>query len=63
MEKRPTRDGDARWCVRFRVGGRETAPRRAGTFRTQRDALARKAWVMGELSAMRVPDLATLAEP
>jgi integrase len=57
LEKRPTRDGDTRWCVRFRVGGRESVPRRAGTFKTQRDALARKAWVLGELSAMRVPDV------
>jgi integrase len=57
LEKRSTRDGDTRWCVRFRVGGRETVPRRAGTFKTQRDALARKGWVLGELAAMRVPQV------
>jgi hypothetical protein len=40
----------------FRLGGRESAPRYAGTFSTKREALARKAWVAGELAAMRVPD-------
>src|SRR6266516_1317265 len=44
----------------FRVGGRESAPRYAGSFATKREALARKAWVLGELAAMRVPDAAKL---
>jgi integrase len=61
LEKRPTRVGDTRWCVRFRVGGRDSVPQRAGTFRTQRDALARKAWVLGELAAMRVPNVEHVA--
>src|SRR6266536_2909868 len=39
----------------YRVGGRESSPRYAGSFATKRDALARKAWVAGELAAMRVP--------
>jgi hypothetical protein len=59
---RPTKDGDKRYRVLFRVGGRESTPRYAGSFRTKRDALARKAWVTGELAAMRVPDVSTLAE-
>jgi integrase len=40
----------------YRVGGRESAPRYAGSFVTKREALARKAWVVGELAAMRLPD-------
>jgi integrase len=40
----------------YRVGGRESAPRYAGSFSTKREAIARKAWVVGELAAMRVPD-------
>lgn len=46
----------------YRLGGRETAPRYGGSFRTQREALGRKAWILGELAAMRVPDL-RLATP
>jgi hypothetical protein len=52
---RATRDGDRRYRVLYRVGGRESTPRYAGSFRMKRDALARKAWVTGELAAMRVP--------
>jgi integrase len=40
----------------YRVGGRESASRYAGSFGTKREAIARKAWVVGELAAMRVPD-------
>jgi integrase len=43
--------------VKFRVGGREDVPRRAGCFRTNREAKIRRDWVAGELAAMRVPDL------
>jgi integrase len=57
LEKRPTADGESRWRVKYRLGGRESVPRAAGTFRTQREALARRAWVLGELAAMRVPDV------
>jgi integrase len=60
---RGTRDGGKRYRVLYRVGGRESTPRYAGSFPTRRDALTRKAWVTGELAAMRVPDLAKLAEP
>jgi hypothetical protein len=51
-----------RFRVEYRVGGRESSPRYAGSFATKREALVRKAWVAGELAAMRVPDLAALAE-
>jgi integrase len=41
----------------YRLGGRETSPRYGGSFSSKREAMARKAWVLGELAAMRVPDL------
>jgi integrase len=43
--------------VMFRVGGRESSPRYGGSFATQREAKIRKAFVLGELAALRVPDL------
>jgi hypothetical protein len=49
-----------RYRVRYRLGGRESTRRYAGSFRTKREALARAAWVAGELAAMRVPDLTLL---
>jgi integrase len=60
---RSTADGGKRYRVMFRVGGGDTMPRYAGSFRTRREALIRKAWAAGELAAMRVPDLSALAEP
>src|SRR5437868_4954928 len=63
IRRRSTRAGDPRWRVEFRVGGRESRPRYAGTFPRRQDALARKRWIAGELAAMRIPDLATLDEP
>lgn len=59
IRKRPTRDG-VRFRVEYRLGGRESRPRYAGSFRTQREALKRKAWVAGELAALRVPQLELL---
>jgi integrase len=61
LRKRPTRAGDTRYRVEYRVGGRESRPRYAGSFPTKREALARKAWVAGELANMRIPDLDLLA--
>jgi integrase len=53
-----------RYRVLFRLGGRESKVRYAGTFRTLREATLRKQWVGGELASQRVPDLALLeAEP
>ncbi len=60
ISKRQTASG-VRHRVMFRVGGRESVPRYAGSFKTQREATARKRWVDGELAAMRVPNL-TLTE-
>ncbi len=44
------------------LGGRESMPRYAGSFATKREALGRKAWVLGELAALRVPDLRLVDE-
>jgi integrase len=57
--RRQTASGP-RYRVLFRVGGRESAHRYAGSFQTKTDALARKRWVDGELAALRVPDLRAL---
>src|SRR5690242_4460878 len=55
--RRRQRPGGTRFVVEFRLGGRESKVRNGGTFETRREALARRAWVLGELAAMRVPDL------
>src|SRR2546423_2441474 len=60
VRRRPTKDGGSRYRVEYRIGGRESASRYAGSFATKREALARKAWVAGELANMRLPDV-TLA--
>lgn len=60
IAKRQTQSGQ-RFRVMFRVGGADTAPRYGGSFKTKREAQARKGWVSGELAAMRLPDLRTLS--
>lgn len=60
---RTTGDGDKRYRVMFRLGGRETAPRYGGSFKTKREAAARKNWIAGELAALRVPNLRSLEAP
>jgi integrase len=57
IEKRKTSSGKVRYRVEYRLGGRESASRYAGSFTTQRDALIRKAFIAGELAACRVPEL------
>jgi hypothetical protein len=49
-----------RYRVIWRLGGRESTPRYGGSFSTHREALARKAWIAGELASMRVPDVHAL---
>jgi len=41
IERRQTADGHSRYLVKYRLGGRESAHRYAGSFATRRDALAR----------------------
>lgn len=60
VHRRVAADGSARYRVEYRLGGRSTSCKYAGTFRSLRLANARRAWVAGELAAMRVPDLSTL---
>ena len=60
IRRRVAKSG-TRYRVEYRVGGRESRPRYAGSFRTQREALARKAWVAGELANMRIPNLSLVA--
>jgi integrase len=60
IEKRSTSAGP-RYRVRYRIGGAEEVPKLGGTFGTMREAQARRAWVLGELAAMRIPDVRALA--
>lgn len=55
IERRGYGEG-VRYRVRFRLGGRESIPRYAGSFATMREARIRRDWVVGELAALRVPD-------
>ena len=57
---RQTGSGARRYRVEYRVSGRESAITYGGSFRTKREALARKQWLAGELAARRVPDLGVL---
>src|SRR4051812_15874158 len=56
VARRATKRGTS-YRVMFRTGGRESAPRYAGAFRTMREARIRRDYVAGELAAMRIPDL------
>ncbi len=60
VERRETAAGRTRYVVKYRLGGRESAHRYAGSFATRREALARRGWIAGELAAMRVPDVSSL---
>jgi hypothetical protein len=63
VERRKTSQGAVRYRVQYRLGGRESLKRYAGTFRTMREARTRRDWVAGELAALRPPDLTALVEP
>jgi integrase len=54
---RTTKEGRKRYRVLYRLGGRESRQRYAGSFSTRAEALARKKWVDGELAALRVPQI------
>jgi integrase len=54
-------DGATSWIVRYRLGGRESPLRHGGSFRTQKEARARRDYIAGELAAMRVPNLELVA--
>ncbi len=54
IERRNGKSG-VRFRVEFRVGGRESASRYAGSFRTMREAKIRRDWIAGELAAPARP--------
>jgi integrase len=58
---RPTKTGGKRYRVEYRLGGRESQTRYGGSFKTGREATARKRWIAGELAALRAPNLTQLA--
>jgi integrase len=62
LRARPTRDGDKRYRVEYRLGGRGTRIRYGGSFRRKAEADRRKQWIAGELAALRVPDVTILAK-
>jgi integrase len=62
IRTRPTRAGDSRYRVEFRMGGRVTPVRYGGSFKRKADADERKRWIIGELAARRTPDLHLLEE-
>jgi integrase len=57
---RTTKAGGRRFRVEYRTGGRESATRYGGSFRTKAEAVARRQWLDGELAAQRVPDIHVL---
>jgi integrase len=59
--ERKTPSGKARQIVRYKLGGREAKTLHGGSFKSKRDAVRRRAWIEGELAAMRVPDLRLFA--
>ena len=63
VRTRPTKDGSKRYRVEYRLGGRESRIRYAGSFKTKREATARAAWIAGELAAQRVPVLGSITDP
>jgi integrase len=63
IRRRETRAGKPRYQVEYRLGGRETAIRYAGSFKTHRAAVARASYIETELAELRVPDLGSLVTP
>ena len=63
IERRTERSGTVRWRVRYRLGGAEGVQHYGGSFATRRAASIRRDWILGEMAAMRTPDLKALAEP
>jgi integrase len=57
IRSRPTKAGEMRYRVEYRLGGRESKVRFAGSFRTKRLATLRAAWIERELAERRVPEL------
>jgi integrase len=60
ITRRATKQGTTRYRVEFRVGGRESATRYGGSFKTKREADERKKWISGQLAAQQVPNIGAL---
>lgn len=60
IRSRPTKSGGVRYRVEYRLGGRATPVRYAGSFKRKADADERRRWITGELAGRRVPDLGSL---
>lgn len=65
LKTRTTKDGEKRYLVYYRRGGRGFKDEYAGSFRTRKEQLTRRDFVAGELAAGRDPKvtLAALAAP
>jgi len=59
---RQTTNGEKRYRVEYQLDWRKNA-RYGGSFKTKREAQIRKSFIVGELAALRVPDLSILREP
>jgi hypothetical protein len=57
IKTRRTKGGSTRRRVEFRLGGRDSRVQYGGSFKTLREATARRNYIAGELAAKRVPDL------
>jgi integrase len=57
VRTRTTAAGERRYRVEYRPGGRDAGIRYGGTFRTAREARARRDVIAGELAALRLPVL------
>jgi integrase len=62
IERHRTPGGQLRYRVKFTLGGSGSRKRYAGSFKTMREAAARKQWVSGELAGLRVPNVRILQE-
>jgi len=61
VRRRMTKRKGVRFRVEYRLGGAGTSVHYAGTFATKKEAMQRRGWVLGELAAMRVPDVRLVA--
>jgi integrase len=57
IERRATKDGAARYVVKYKLGGRGVPKLYGGIFKTKTEAKARCDVIRGDLAVLRVPDL------
>ena len=62
IRTRTTRDGEKRFLVEFRPGGREQRVKHGGSFTSKRVARIRAAAIEAELAAFRIPELRVARE-